>query len=201
MNNIQLMTKITVFALLSASGSASAHPHPSFKHIGIGYANFTTDDGLDIHGYVIEGGFKFTNNIFVEGAYTWIDDEVDIDGTAFDFDLRETRLLVGYRHSMSEHSDIYGKIGVANGQGEGQLGPLLLTVSETAYTGAAGYIYRFEHFQAGLEVQHIKQEGGSGEWVGGVDVRWFLSENWSIAAEYQLSDLQDVTTLSVSYHF
>jgi hypothetical protein len=70
MKNIRLLKKIVVVALLAASASASAHPHPSFKHIGIGYKNFSPGDGIDTQGYVIEGGFKFTNHIFVEAAYT-----------------------------------------------------------------------------------------------------------------------------------
>jgi hypothetical protein len=201
MKNIRLLKKIVVVALLAASASASAHPHPSFKHIGIGYKNFSPGDGIDTQGYVIEGGFKFTNHIFVEAAYTWIDDEVLIDGTTFDFDLRETSVFVGYRRMLTEHSDIYGKIGVANGQGQGELGSLLLTYADTSYAGALGYVYRFNSFQAGLEIQNIKQEGLSGEWAGGVELRWFFTDNWSIVAEHQLSDLQDATTVSVSYHF
>jgi hypothetical protein len=201
MNLNQVITNVAAISMLAVCGDAMAHPHPSFRYIDEGYSSFKFDNGLDYGGFVIEGGFKFTNNLFGEVGYSLVDDTADVSGTEFELDFRETRLALGYRYMLTENSDVYLKVGVSDRHGDSSILWSIDAISDSSQSASLGYVFRSNSFQTSLEAQYLKPEDISGEWGGILDVRWFFAKRWSIAAEYETSNIQDVVSISASYHF
>lgn len=106
--------KIIAITALAAPAGALADA-PDWKYVEGSYLSSEFDEDLlsDIEpdGFGIKGSWLFEENWFVQGTYEDQDDNVNVPGFGgVDVEFSNFNIGGGYRHSLQENTDIYGRL-------------------------------------------------------------------------------------------
>jgi hypothetical protein len=86
---------------------AAESPDWNFVEGSIERLDIDDTDEITPLGFGLKGSYLLTDNIFIDGQYSFLTDDVD----GVDFDLTNLDLNIGYRFGLTRTTDIYGSIG------------------------------------------------------------------------------------------
>ncbi|MDT0584343.1 porin family protein, partial [Brumicola blandensis] len=111
---IRKYMKTTLASLLLITATISspavlAAESPDWNFVEGSLEKFDIDDTDELapFGFGLKGSYLLTDNIFIDGKYRFLTD--DVDGS--DFDITNFDINIGYRYGITRTTDIYGSIG------------------------------------------------------------------------------------------
>ena len=172
-----LKTALAGVLFVLASHAASAAEGVSYSYIDVNYVNTDLENGPSGDGFGIRGSVGFGGNYFVFAEYTTLDfDNVDADQYA---------VGLGGHMEMTSEIDLTGRIGYveADLSGDGGLGG-----SDDGYMASLGVRGRMDAFE--LEGQGIYRDfsDGGDEFALNIAGRYYFTESFAAAAEYEIGD-------------
>ena len=116
MKNIFPLSLIAAATLFSAQALADS---PKWDLIELDYVKVDIDDtDFEPNGFSITGTKLLTDNIFMTGSYTDLNDDV----SGINLDLENLSLGVGYRYGLTENTDWYGALSYVDLKAEASQG-------------------------------------------------------------------------------
>jgi opacity protein-like surface antigen len=195
--------KIIFSAVLGYTISAGAlAASPEWNVIEVGFSKIDID-GVDDnqHGFSIGGSFRFNDNYFIRGNYAIADDSID----GIDIDTDWAEFGVGYIYTVSGNSDLYGLVSVEHVNVDLSLG------NDYDYSVDSGYGLGVH---AGIKSRVTDDIELFGE-IGFIDINdsnfselsarlganYYLTEHFSIGADYRQFDDVELINVSARYSF
>ncbi|GGW52689.1 outer membrane beta-barrel protein [Alishewanella tabrizica] len=202
--------KKTILAtlLLSICGLASADVKNTYDFVDVGYTGVTYDEvDLTLNGFVIEASKLISENAFVTGQWSSVDDSGIETGLAYDINIDQFRLSIGYRHGIAPSTDLYGQLGYVrekyNENLEFQGIPYSESDSNDGYLLKVGLKHSFGRFEGGIFAEHL--DGGGSEvdatTLIGVDARIKFTNRFHGVASYAKESDIAIYKIGVSYAF
>ena len=172
-----LKTALAGLLLVLAAHAAWAADGVSYSYIDVNYVNTDLENGPSGDGFGARGSVGFGGNFFVFAEFLTLDfDNVDADQYAVG--------LGGFMELTGE-IDLTGRIGYveADLSGDGGLGG-----SDDGYMASLGVRGRMVAFE--LEGQGIYRDfsDGGDEFALNIAGRYYFTENFAAAAEYEIGD-------------
>lgn len=186
----------SIFATsLLVSTCVLAEQAPKWDFVQATYATVEIDeiDELDLAGFAISGSKLITKNLFIAAAYDNVSD------TYYDNKIDMTNLTagIGYRHSLSTTTDVYGIASIINQDidtsfgGDDDTGYMLSVGVRSMLTdafelsGSAAYGDIFDESDTSFAVSAF----------------YHFNANLSVGASYAIADDTDTLAASVRYSF
>lgn len=102
-------------ALLLTAISAHAVDAPQWNQVSFGAVSADID-GLDdkLTGVALSGSFLLNDNIFIGGRAESTDTDIRVNGQNVNAEVNRSHIGIGYRHAVSDVTDVYGKVSAEN---------------------------------------------------------------------------------------
>jgi hypothetical protein len=180
-------TRITT-ALLAAftlAPLAALAESPSYSYVEGGYV-LTDIDGIgeDADGFLLRGSIEITDDFFLFAGYT--------DQGIAGIDLKQYGVGAGYAWSMTDTTDLYGKVGYV--KAEADLAGF--GVDDDGYSLGVG-IRSFVMKQLELEaaVSYVDLSDSGDDTTFGAGARWYFTEHFALGVEAEVGD--DATSYGI----
>ncbi len=111
--NKDVMKLLAIAALASSSGALAQSPDWTYAEVSYLSSEFDEDLLSDVEpeGFELKGSYAFTDNWFVQGAYSEQDDDIGVPGFGdIDVEFSNFNIGGGYAHKLYEQTDIYGRV-------------------------------------------------------------------------------------------
>ena len=163
--------------LVLSSHTVSAADGVSYSYIDVNYVNTDLENGPSGDGFGARGSVEFGGNFFVFAEYTTLDFDI-VDSDQFTVGLGGFTELTG-------QIDLTGRIGYLEADVSGDGG---LDFDTDGYLASLGVRSRMDAFE--LEAQGIYRDisDGGDEFALNIAVRYYFTENFAAAAEYEIGD-------------
>ena len=187
-----------LFTMVAASLAlplvAAAGDNVSYSYADLAYV--TTDiDGVDedLDGFALRGSFEITDQVFLFGNYT--DQSADAGGASVDYTTMT--LGGGYAWPLSDHTDLYGKLGYATAEVEVDVpGFGGVSVDDDGFMLGMGLRGRVsQQFELEGAVNYYDFSDSGDDTSLGAAARWFFTDQFSAFAEGEFGD--DVSTYGI----
>ena len=96
-------------ALLLTTVSAHAVDAPQWDQASLSYVSADLGEGVDLSGLAIAGTKLINENVFLFGRFELTNDNVSVDGDKYRAELSRLSAGAGYRLSVTESTDLFGK--------------------------------------------------------------------------------------------
>jgi hypothetical protein len=191
-----MRSKLLSAVVAASLGLASAANADDVSYSYADLAYITTDiDGVDedLDGFGLRGSIEITDQVFLFGTYT--DQSADSGGANVDYTTYT--LGGGYAWSLSDSTDLYGRLGYTNAE------------VQVSVPGLGGFSADDDGFLLGMGLRgrvspQFELEGAVNYWdysEGGDDTslgaaaRWFFTDQFSAFAEGEFGN--DVSTFGI----
>lgn len=195
MNNV---FKLIPFIALTAAPFASNAKAPNWNYVQGSYITAESDDSefkIEPDGFGINGSFLVNDNVFLSAGYSSLSDEIyDVD-----LDLNQGSVGLGYRHGISENTDVFGAVSYEYIELEADSNFGSDSVDESGYGLTVGLRSMVgDAFELNGQIGYIKIDDES-ETAVGVSAFYHFTEQFSVGGGYTVQD--DLDTLSASVRF
>jgi hypothetical protein len=182
-------------ALLLSFGSVQAADSLSWDSVALSYesADF---DGEELSGFGLAGSKLVGENIFIEGSYRSVSDDVDIFGSEVDLELYRMSLGLGYRHAISTTTDFFGVVSYEDIEADASLQGNSASESENGYglnVGLRSLVLENVELKGSIGYLDIADESETTFSVSGM---YHFTEQFSAKVSY--TDIDEVDFVSVS---
>ena len=183
-----------VAASLALPLAAAAGDNVTYSYADLAYV--TTDiDGVneDLDGFALRGSYEVTDQAFLFGSYT--DQSAESGGA--DVDYATFTLGGGYAWSLSDRTDMYGKLGYVSSEVEVSVPGLGgFSVDDNGFLLGFGLRGRVaQQFELEGAVNYTDYSDSGDDTSLGAAARWFFTDQFSAFAEGEFGD--DVTTYGI----
>jgi predicted porin len=190
--------KILVASLLSVLSLGASAESPSLNFVEVGYT--TQDNGLidgDYTGYEVEANYQLANNFYLAAKH--------VTATEDDLDLSTTTFGVGYHYIVTKSTVLYAEAGYAavvfersNSGKFDESGTQLVIGVKTMLTESLELDVALKYLDAGDVDQTF---GEYDKTYGLVGANYYLSNEFSVYADYETEEDSDRYSFGVRYNF
>lgn len=192
---IKMKKVVLASALLLSTGSIQAAESVRWDSASLSYQSVDLD-GDKLTGFGVSGTKLIGEDFFIAGSYSSVSDDVEISGSKVDLDFNTLSVGLGYRHSISNSSDVFGVVSYEDMEVEASYQGNSKSVSENGYgltIGVRSMLSEKIELSGSLKYIDIADET---ETAFGVSALYNFTEQFSAGVGYSKAD--DVDTLSVS---
>jgi hypothetical protein len=182
-------------ALLLSLGSAQAAESPRWDSASISYQSVDVD-GDKLTGFAVSGSKLLGEDFFIVGSYGNASDDIEIYNSSVEVDFNTLSVGLGYRHSISNSTDVFGVVSYEDMEVETSYQGNSESESENGYgltIGVRSMLSEKIELSGSLKYVDIADET---ETAFGVSALYNFTEQFSAGVGYSKAD--DVDTLSVS---
>jgi hypothetical protein len=175
-------------ALLACVALAPLAAHaesPSYSYVEGGYV-LTDIDGIgkDADGFLLRGSVEVAGDFFLFASY--------LDQGISGIDLKQYGVGGGYAWSMTDTTDLYGKVGYVRAEAElGGFG-----VDDDGYSlgiGIRSFVTKALELEAAVTYVDLSDSGD--DTTFGAGARWYFTEHFALGVEAELGD--DATSYGI----
>ena len=184
-----------VSALLLSFGSVQAAESPRWDSASISYQSVDVD-GDKLTGFAISGSKLLGEDFFVVGSYGNASDDIEIYNSSVEVDFNTLSVGLGYRHSISQTTDVFGVVSYEDMEVEASYQGDSESESENGYgltIGVRSMVSEKVELSGSLKYVDIADET---ETAFGVSALYNFTDQFSAGVGYSKAD--DVDTLSIS---
>lgn len=186
---------VLVSALLLSFGSVQAAESPRWDSASISYQSVDVD-GDKLTGFAISGSKLLGEDFFVVGSYGNASDDIEIYNSSVEVDFNTLSVGLGYRHSISQTTDVFGVVSYEDMEVEASYQGDSESDSENGYgltIGVRSMVSEKVELGGSLKYVDIADET---ETAFGVSALYNFTDQFSAGVGYSKAD--DVDTLSIS---
>ena len=192
----------SIFILASASLASSsllAEESPQWSYFEGSIESVSLDDAgsLKPFGFGLSASHLLSDNIFIDGSYIRLHD--DVGGQ--DWDITNLDLNIGYRHGVSETTDLYASVGYLSLDVELHSSFGNADSNDDGKSFKVGTRSRLtEQFEVDLFAAHEKYSDFSDNQFG-ISGHYYINDQLAIGAGVKTNGDDQQTSLSIRYAF
>lgn len=180
-------TRITkaLLAVIALAPLAANAESPSYSYVEGGYVVTDIDGiGSDADGFLLRGSIEITDSIFLFAGYT--------DQGVYGVDLKQYGIGAGYAWSMTDTTDLYGKVGYVRAEADfAGFG-----VDDDGYSlgvGIRSFVTKRLELEAAVTYVDLSDSGD--DTTLGAGARWYFTEHLAAGVEAEVGD--DATSYGI----
>jgi opacity protein-like surface antigen len=192
---IKMKKVVLASALLLSIGSIQAAESVRWDSASLSYQSVDLD-GDKLTGFGVSGIKLIGKDFFVAGSYSSVSDDIDVFGSKVDLDLNKLSVGLGYRHAISNNTDLFGIVSYQDVEIEASFQGNSGDESENGYglqAGIRSLVTENIELSGSLSYVDIADESETGF---DVSAMYHFTEKFSAGVGYGKSD--DVDSLSLS---
>lgn len=185
--NMRIAT--AMLAGLALAPLASQAESPSYSYIEGGYVR-TNIDGIDkdADGFLVRGSVELPHDFFLFASY--------IDQGVYGIDIQQYGVGAGYAWSMTDTTDLYGKVGYVKAEAD-YAGFGLDDDGYSLGIGIRSFVTKNLELEAAVNYVDLSDSGD--DTTFGAGARWYFTENFAMGIEAQVGD--DATTYGIGFRW
>ena len=175
-------------AMLAACALAplvSQAESPSYSYVEGGYVRTDIDGvGSDADGFLVRGSVELPHDFFLFAGY--------VDQGVYGADIKQYGVGAGYAWSITDTTDLYGKVGYARAEADAYD----FGLDDDGYSLGVG-IRSFVTSRLELEasVDYVDYSDLGDDTTFGIGARWYFTDHFALGVEAQVAD--DATTYGI----
>ena len=181
--NIRIAT--AMLAVCSLAPLAAHAESPSYSYVEGGYVRTNIDGiGKDADGFALRGSVGFTDDFFLFAGY--------LDQGVYGVDLKQYGVGAGYAWSMTDTTDLYGKVGYV--KAEADLDGF--GIDDDGYSlgiGIRSFVTKNLELEAAVNYVDLSDSGD--DTTFGAGARWYFTEHFALGIEAEVGD--DATSYGI----
>lgn len=180
-----------MLAALALAPLASQAEGPGYSYVEGGYVRTNIDGiGKDADGFVVRGSVELPRDFFLFASY--------IDQGVYGIDIKQYGVGAGYAWSMTDTTDLYGKVGYAKAEADADAYGFGL--DDDGYSlgvGIRSLVTKNVELEASINYVDLSDSGD--DTTFGAGARWYFTENFALGIEAQVGD--DATTYGIGFRW
>jgi len=173
---------LAAFALAPLASQAEG---PSYSYVEGGYVRTDIDGlGKDADGFLVRGSIELPHDFFLFASY--------VDQGVYGADIKQYGVGAGYAWSMTDTTDLYGKVGYAKAEADAYD----FGLDDDGYSlgiGIRSMVTKNVELEASVSYADYSDLGD--DTTFGVGARWHFTANFAVGIEAQVAD--DATTYGI----
>lgn len=195
------MKKVVLASILLLSiGSIQAAESVRWDSASLSYQSIDID-GETLTGFGASGSKLINEDIFIAGSYSTVSDDVNISSSKVELDFNSLSVGIGYRHGISQQTDLYAMISYENMEIEASFQGQSGDESDNGYglhAGIRSLVSDNIELSGSLSYIDVADESDTGV---NVSAMYHFTEQFSAGVGYSKSDDVDSFSLSAILFF